>query len=197
MLTLSKLTGKMEGMGALSTDPTNNKFCIAMSKDCKSICSKCYAMRYIKLRPNVGKAYKKNSKILIQPIAWDDLPIIREKYFRFNSFGEILNNVNFENYLSIARKNPKTNFALFTKRASFGILYKGELPKNLFLVYSSHIINDPKPFVPLNHAKVFSVYTKDYARDNKIQINCGTKKCIDCKVCYTKNKVTQIRELIK
>ncbi|MBR5087960.1 MAG: hypothetical protein IK093_00885, partial [Ruminiclostridium sp.] len=72
-------------------------------------------------------------------------------------------------------------------------------------VVSSPFLNKPIPmdiiekYPEIDH--VFTVYTKKYAKENGIKINCGGKKCMECILkkinCYFRNTEFYINELKK
>ena len=77
-----------------------------------------------------------------------------------------------------------------------------EKPKNLIIIYSSPYIDKPVnvdtyikcyPFID----KVFTVYSKEYIRDHKIDINCGARSCLECGRCYSKRTGKEVREQLK
>lgn len=72
-------------------------------------------------------------------------------------------------------------------------------PSNLIIVWSSFKLNEPADinkywFVD----KIFTVYTADVAIDNGTEINCGNKKCRECRLCYSfDNDIQYINEVLK
>jgi len=192
---ISKMSGKLEGLRSINTNPLTNNFCKAMSKNKMFICSKCYSIRMLSTyRKTCVNAFEENSKILSKPLK--EIPVINDKYFRFSSHGELINMTHLENYLKIARANPNTIFTLWTKRKDLIRRYQGEIPENVVMIYSNPYVNKPLP-VPDGFDKIFSVFTKEYAEKNNISINCGGKKCLECLICYHKNSDKIINELIK
>lgn len=195
----SKHTGKMEGMVSLSTSPGANSFCQKMSKsDNNVICEKCYAFRLCKIYPSLEKALARNSEILSSgPL--EEVPRVNVAYFRFNSFGELHNEVHLINLITIAMHNKKTTFVLWTKRKDLVNKCKVSIPKNMIMIYSSSKINPRKSTKPpKNFDKLFSVYSKDYVKEKNIDINCGGNKCFDCLKCYDKKSGHDIiREVLK
>lgn len=196
-----KHTGKMEGMASLSTSCTCNSFCKNRSCNKSLICSHCYAERQMKMYHNLEKCLIKNTEILTSKILdKSELPIINFLYFRFESFGDLININQVINYFNICRKNPKVHFALWTKNPFIiaDTIREGHVkPRNLQIIYSSpriNIVNEPKyDFID----KIFTVYDKKYIKENDININCGAEKCITCGKCYNKSKVRYINEMIK
>jgi len=195
----TKHTGKMDGMVSLSTSPEKNSFCKGMAKsDNNVICEKCYAFRLCKIYPSLEKALARNSEILSSgPL--EEVPRVNVAYFRFNSFGELHNAQHLANLISIAKHNSRTTFALWTKRKDLVNRCKIEIPSNMIMIYSSSKINPRKSTnPPKNFDKLFSVYSKDYAKKNDIDINCGDRKCFECLKCYDKNSGYDIiREVLK
>jgi len=194
-------TGKMEHMWSLSTSCKGNPHCKAFSKIDGSICSRCYAQRMIKMYKNLDECLQRNADILTSVIIPEDmLPTINCVFFRFESFGDLINETQAINYFNICNANEDTHFALWTKNPAIidnVITQMGYTkPNNLNIIVSSLFIN--KVYDGVNYDfidKIFTVYDKDEAK--KVDINCGKKKCIECKLCYKKNDVKYINEIVK
>lgn len=191
---------KMEGMQSLSTSCICNGNCQRNRLIDGSICQHCYADTMQKRFSNLTKALMRNGDILSREMAWEDLPIITNIYFRFEAFGDLINTTHLINYVNIARKNPKVSFALWTKCyliaetvfTKMGI----EKPQNLRIVISSLMMDTPM-VKPSWADTVFTVWSsEEKATECGKVINCGTKKCINCHVCYDGN-AEEINELIK
>lgn len=191
----------MEGMASLSTSCTCNLYCKQKSNNKLLICSHCYAERQMKIYQNLERCLVKNTEILTSRILdKSELPIINFLYFRFESFGDLININQVVNYFNICKKNPKVHFALWTKNPFIidDAINKGVAkPRNLQIVYSSpmiNIVNDPGyDFID----KIFTVYDKKYIKENNININCGAEKCLSCGKCYNKSKIRYINEILK
>ena len=184
---ISKMSGKLSGIGAINTDTTTNEFCIRQ-KDTDTICGKCYSHKMLSTyRKSCVPAFQHNSRLLSELIDWDLLPVINQAYFRFNGHGELINMAHFQNIVNIARKNPHCNFALWTKRASIVRQFKEELPDNLILVFSNPRI-DKVIYIPRGFHKVFN----NVSPDSDIKQNCTGKKCMDCLLCYRKGSATDV-----
>ena len=178
---LSKMSGKLSGIGAINTDTTTNEFCVRQ-KDTDTICGKCYSHKMLSTyRKSCVPAFQHNSRLMSEAIDWDLLPIINQAYFRFNGHGELINTAHLQNIVNIARKNPHCNFALWTKRISIVRQFKGKIPDNLILVFSNpridKVIDTPRGF-----HKVFN----NVSKDSIINQNCTGRKCMDCLLCYRK-----------
>jgi hypothetical protein len=93
-------------------------------------------------------------------------------------------------------KNPNKIYEMFGEvKYTFTNtnLLSGKKPENLIIIKSSKYLND----ISLSLGKVFTVFTKEYIKENNVSINCGDKKCIDCLICYTQNNTKFINEKLK
>ena len=200
MIHISKMTGKLEGFQSISTNTTTNEYCIKQNskKDKNNICNFCYSHTMLKtFRKNMAPALERNSQALAARVLHPDgLPTINSAFFRFNSHGELINEINLINYVNIAIKNPHCNFALWSKR--YDIVYKyfknNPKPKNFILVYSNpkinHIFSKPPKFFD----KTFNNVQEDIHKDKQ---NCTGQKCKDCLLCYKLNTTDTIVEKVK
>jgi len=194
-----KMTGKLTGISSLNTDPFSNPFCMKMSKQPNNVCSQCYSQAMLKAyRKACQKPWKENGEILSERLLTpQELPKINKEVFRFSAHGEIINTTMYKNYLAIAKANPGTTFAIWTKRKDIiSKVGKCDLG-NVILIYSSPSLDKVPSDVPKNFDKVFTVFTPEVALANGVEVNCGKKKCIECMLCYTHNDVTYINEIIK
>ena len=197
----TKHTGKMAGMASISTSVTTNARCAKNAKIKGSICEMCYAAKQMKFYPSMEKPMVENQRILTSDILpMEKLPVINNLYFRFESFGDLNNDIQAINYFRICYKNPKVKFALWTKNPDYiaAAIGRGyEKPENLNIILSSLFVNKERktryPFID----KVFTVYDPEHIAENNIQINCGAKSCFSCGLCYEKNNVTVINEKLK
>jgi hypothetical protein len=130
----------------------------------------------------------------------EKLPIINNIYFRFESFGDLNNDIQVINYFRICYKNPKVKFALWTKNPDYIAAAIGqgyEKPANLNIVLSSLFINKERKHKYSFVDKVFTVYDPQHIEQNGIEINCGARNCFSCGLCYEKNDVSIINEKLK
>ena len=198
MLELSTGSGKMKGMCSLNTDTTSNEFCKKMSKT-DSICGSCYSWRLMKFRTNVIPRFRENSRLLsTRYLNAQDFPRPRGLEVRYNSHGELINEVHFANLVTYAELYPQVTFTLFTKRKDIVKRYfdiGNKIPKNLIMIYSNPTIGVVREKVPKYFHKVFNVVDKKYSRPE--QVNCFGG-CADCLKCYNTSDTTeQIVEYIK
>ena len=198
------MTGKMEGIPAISTAVTLNPVCAARAKVPGSICAHCYAgatlARYSALRGHLEDNFRVlNSRDLLP----EELPRICSDVCRLEAFGDLASVVQARNYLRIAYANPWCTFTLFTKNPEFVARALDDLgrPDNIIFIYSSPDLNRPTgdildAFPFFDH--VFTVYdAATIARDN-IAINCGARSCRTCMRCYTRgNSEFYINEKLK
>lgn len=197
-------TGKMNGLHSLSTAITANPRCLARMQKSDSICAKCFAAAMMKRYTSLSKCLEENARILsgsVLPV--DVLPLIPVKFFRFEAFGDLINENQVINYFNIAKKNPETLCALWTKNPDIiakAIKSGHDKPENLQIVLSSPRINRPLKSTKYEFIdKIFTVYDKQGAKD--ININCGARSCLGCSRCYRPNpegvKVQHVNELLK
>lgn len=199
ILKQSNLTGKMFNIPSLSTSPMNNSNCIKNRKIKNSICSGCYAVTGCKMYSNLDKMLLKNSETLSKKQDFSEFKT-NTIYYRFESHGDLINSEHLDNLVRIAKNNPQTKFALWTKvykitEKYFSIETK---PKNLQVLYSSLMKNKQLNINKFKYCdKIFTVYEKQYVKNNDIKINCGSKDCFGCGLCYNKNSIQYITELKK
>tara|TARA_R100001443_G_scaffold102879_1_gene111151 strand:+ start:746 stop:1339 length:594 start_codon:yes stop_codon:yes gene_type:complete len=191
----SKMSGKLEGIPALNTDTTTNKFCQAMSKKEDTICAQCYSWSMLTtFRKNAVPRFKKNSDYISKKVHDKEyLPKVKSVVARFNGHGELINSNHFHNIITICENQPKTTFTLWTKKHELvnSVLKKRKKPSNLLLVYSNEYI-DTIAKLPKNFDKTFNNVSFDSDK-----INCH-RACIDCMMCYDVNdKTTTIVEKVK
>ena len=204
----TKHTGKMTGFASLSTSPIANTFCQNRSKCKGTICEKCYAMKMSKQYSALDKVLIKNHSVLTsQIIPIEKMPILNYLIFRFEAFGDVQNEIQIINYFNLCKRNPNVQFTIWTKNlAIFSRLFKCgyngikySKPKNLIIIVSSPLINKAIDIRAYSFAdKVFTVYDKEYVKEQGIKINCGAKSCMLCQKCYNKkDKTVYINELLK
>lgn len=198
--------GKMDKIPSISTSALCNENCSSRSKNPACICSKCYARRDLSHKKTLRKKMECNTKFYTQyELTTVCIPLINNTVFRFESFGEIQNEIQVKNYFTIARKNKQCFFVLWTKEP--GIIqtakekYNLRKPGNLRIIASEYFIDSHFAYDAMKKYKfvdkVFSVYTKDFAAENNININCFGK-CIECMKCYDReNRERFINEYLK
>ena len=93
MIHISKMTGKLEGFQAISTNTTTNEYCIKKYNEQKQnvICTFCYSHEMLNtFRKNMAPALQRNTDLLNSKVLHADaLPIINSAFFRFNAHGEL------------------------------------------------------------------------------------------------------------
>ena len=205
MIHISKMTGKLEGFQAISTNTTTYCYCKKKFEEQKPnvICTFCYSWGMLKtFRKNMEPALQRNSDLLNSKVLHPDaLPVINSAFFRFNAHGEFALDkkeatINLENYVNIALKNPHCTFSLWTKRFDVIKPYfdKHDKPKNLILIYSTPLTNHILKKTPQYFDKTFNtVIETDYVD----QQNCTGQKCKDCLLCYKKDTTSIIVEKVK
>lgn len=199
------MSGKMADIKCLSTSNLCNPFCACRKNNPALICNKCFAdstcSRYAALRTNMERNTEILTSVLIPVEEWPMLDPVEDPIFRFESFGDLVNEIQAQNYMNMARRNPKTRFALWTKNP--GILSRilinpEDKPSNLIILRSSEFIDqriDASRFWFVD--KTFTVYRPATIEAQSIDINCGSRNCMSCQRCYHKNTETDIRERLK
>lgn len=204
LIHITKHTGKMAHIPSISTTCLNNILCQARMKTGKTICAHCFSVSIQKRYSQLTKCLIKNTEVLTSSvIAENDLPVLNNIYFRFESFGDLNNEIQVINYFNICKKNPKTRFALWTKNPWFidkAIKAGNAKPENLNIIFSSVFMNDVNLAVANYYTfidKVFTVYDKEHAKN--VEINCGSRDCWNCGRCYEKHSggLELVNELLK
>jgi len=193
---ISNMSGKLEGFRSISVNTVTNPFCQKMNKT-NTICGECYSMSMLTTyRKNTAPALQRNSDLLSSRVLkTDELPTILDKYFRFDSHGELINATHFRNYVKIAEHNPHTTFALWTKRRDIVSQYckRWPMPDNMILIFSNPQIDKVMETPPRFFDRVFNNVTDSY----KGKANCTGQKCKDCLLCYKWHTTDVIVEHVK
>lgn len=204
-------TGKMEGINSISTSVVLNEYCKKQQAVKGSICSHCFAQAMMAMYGDLEKKLARNTKVLTESILEEDeLPdTTGMKIFRFESFGDLNNEIQLINYLNIVKKNPGTRFTLWTKRYSLVEKYFAEhdVPENFTLIISSLMLNKKVSLdfmkkldkFKKGQLKSFTVYNYEYIKEHykDMDINCGSRDCSGCRLCYDLNEVEEITEVLK
>lgn len=202
----SRMTGKLEGIPALNTNPINNYFCTKMHySDRETICSHCYSFRMLgSYRSNCVPKFSNNGQLLgagpIDPLQYRREGLGVAAIARFNGHGELHNEQHLTNLYQIAEWSPGVIFALWTKRISLvktvahNRMERGlpARPDNVILIYSNPIIDQVMTAPPEHFDKVFNNTLDLTASDN-----CTGRKCADCRQCYDLTGPVSIIEKIK
>ena len=198
-------TGKMKGIKSIGTSCADNPFCIKRRQNGLSICSKCYADTYMKMRLSLREHLADNASVLTSRLLEGrEIPVTNDLIYRFESFGDLQNVTQLKNYIAIAEMNEYTRFALWTKNIWFldEVFNKEGVakPGNLSIVVSSPMLNAPmeldrQRYWMVDH--VFTVYDKKFIKEHDIEINCGARNCLGCKKCYVDEDVFYINEKLK
>jgi hypothetical protein len=177
---ISTMTGKLLGIQAINTNTLSNNFCSAM-RNTDSICAACYSAAMLSgSRKNCVPSFEHNSVLLsARDLTPEELPTINAAIFRFHGHGELINPVHLRNLYAIARHNPQTTFALWTKRRA--LVRLGQVrPDNVVLIYSNPSLDRIMQKPPKGFDRVFNNVPASYTGP----ANCTGQKCIECLVCY-------------
>jgi hypothetical protein len=198
-------SGKMTGINSIGTTCATNPWCQKRRENNDSVCSKCYAETYMKMRKALKERLENNAEILTTRLLKDgEIPVTNAAVFRFESFGDLHNVTHLANYVLICERNPFTHFGLWTKN----IWLLDELfnqngikkPENLSIVVSSPMLNkvmelDREKYWMVDH--VFTVYDKKFIEANDVDINCGSRDCLGCQRCYHTSTEFYVNEKLK
>jgi hypothetical protein len=185
------MTGKMEHIPAINTNPLDNSFCNKMS--CTDlVCKNCYSRAMLKgIRRHCGPVWSENGKVLSNRILTEEeLPILNVIWLRFSGHGELINKVHFLNLCAIARVNPRVKCVLWTKRSRIVRENIDMVPSNLTLIYSNPRVDHVMKLPPKGFDRVFNVVSKDSYKSN-----CAGLKCWDCGKCYDSDTICLIERL--
>lgn len=190
---VSTMTGKLAGIQAINTNTLTNAFC-GLMRETDAICGACYSAAMLSgSRRNCVPAFEHNSVLLstreLQPA---ELPAINASIFRFHGHGELINATHLRNLYAIARHNPGTTFALWTKRRDL-IRRGGPRPDNVILIYSNPSLDRIMHRPPAGFDRVFNNVPPAYTGP----ANCDGQRCIDCRLCYQHGGETVIVEHAK
>lgn len=197
--------GKMKGIKSIGTSCINNPYCLKRQQDGCSICSHCYAMTYMKMRKSLKEHLLENAQILTKTeLVGREIPVTNDLIYRFESFGDLQNEQHLRNFIAIANRNPYTTFGLWTKNIWFldNVFKKQgvEKPSNMRVIVSSPLLNEvlkidreERPYI--DH--VFTVFDKNFIKQEKIEINCGARSCLTCGKCYKNDTEFLINEELK
>ena len=197
---ISVMSGKLKGISAINTNTMTNEFCEKMysTGDDDVICTHCYSKDMLSgSRKNCQPSFQRNSDLLSsRALLPAEIPILNERWFRYDGHGELINVQHLHNLVLIAESNPWCNFGLWTKRKGIVNEYRkhvGDLPSNIILIFSNPRLDRILHHPPAGFDKVFNNVPKDYTGD----ANCTGQKCIECRVCYEHNDVDCIIEHVK
>ena len=199
---------KMNGLSSLSTSPLCNELCQKRKENKDMVCGHCYSDAMNRRYKGLRECLIKNTEILTSRILEDsEIPFLISEtgLFRFEAFGDLVNEIQVVNYFKMAALNPHMHCALWTKNPwiiksaieKYGI----SKPGNLVIIGSSYFLNKPmekfyRQYDFIDY--IFTVYDKKYIKTNNVKINCGGNSCKDCRKCYeNKHESYFINEMLK
>ena len=210
-VTISTHSGKLTGIQSLSTSCKPNSFCEHNRHVEGSICQHCFSASLQDMRASLRKALGKNFDVLTTRLFdLEELPILNALFFRIESFGDLATVIQARNYLRLASRNPRCTFAWWTKNPRLldeALKAEGytDKPSNIVFIVSTLQMNKEvsistwrKLFPWID--KEFTVYSPDYLLlhpELESTINCGSRQCLECQLCYTHNNVEQVHEILK
>ena len=210
-ITITEHQGKMTSIPSISTNKKMNAHCMKMAEsgnpDC--ICTHCYVDRTMKMYPRLNDSLSNNTRVFTSRELTDSEITRISNFFlnisiaRFESFGDLNNEIQLSNYVRIAANAKHTKFALYTKQ--YAIVKRffesgKKFPSNLTLVLSSPFIDHVLLDTLVNEFKEYHsrVITFTVTRDKaNHDINCGGRRCVECRNCYDSKKPKDVVEYLK
>lgn len=202
--------GKMEGMQSISTSCKDNPCCVRNHTIKGSICEHCYAHAMLDMYSALHSKCERNTEALTKKLlSPSEIPHTTCDVFRFEAFGDIYNETHLKNYIAIAKANPQTRFTLWSKNYPVVLHYfkTNKCPDNFTMIISSLFVNKKTDLTPFKatgafkpgQLKVFTVYDYGFIKNDPtaVKINCGSKLCRGCMICYNKNTVEEVNEVLK
>ena len=210
-ITITEHQGKMTLIPSISTNKKLNENCMKMSQcgnsDC--ICTHCYVDKTMAMYPRLEGSLTNNTEVLSKrELTSSEISEIAKFFLniaiaRFESFGDLNNETQLLNYIRIARAARHTKFALYTKQ--YHIVRKyfesgRRFPDNVTLILSSpyidHVLHES--FVNIFKQYHRRVITFTVTRDKtNPKINCGKRRCVECRNCYDARNPKDVVEYIK
>jgi hypothetical protein len=210
-ITITEHQGKMTLIPSISTNKKLNEQCMRMScsenPDC--ICTHCYVDKTMAMYPRLEVSLTNNTEVLTKrELTTSEIKAIANQFLnvsivRFESFGDLNNETQLLNYIRLARAARHTRFALFTKQYQIVKKYfeSGKrFPDNVTLILSSpyidHVLHESfvNEFKQYHRRVITFTVTRDKANPN---INCGKRKCVECRNCYDAKTPKNVIEYIK
>ena len=208
--TSTNMTAKLEDINALSTACSANPVCKARATDCNSICAHCFAFltfdRYNDLEQAAIINFILLNAMVYSVAAWKMVSIPASNcglMFRIEAFGDVGSAVQAANYIRLAATHRHLGkIGIWSKNLGFwhtAFSAYGK-PSNIVFNASSPVLNQPMTIDPrftwfVDH--VFTVYSCTGALDGNVNINCGDRKCKNCRRCYSKGNEQAVNEILK
>ena len=203
-------TGKMKGMNSLSTSCLENPNCIKRLENGSGnhICSYCFSEAQQKRQKTTREKMRRNTAILTERLfVVAEMPFLNSSIFRLEAFGDLVNPTQARNYIRLAKRNPGTTFALWTKNPWIleeAIKAEGK-PGNMIVILSAELLDVQQPEILFRRMKnrfsfidkMFLVYRPETVKAENIDINCGARSCMQCRKCYTPGTAEIIKEELK
>lgn len=205
-LHLTEHEGKLEGLQSLSTCSFVNPFCLKRMENKDSVCYHCYVQNYRYRRSLIAHLVINFQRLTTSLIEVELLPVFYTMLGRIESFGDVFNETQAENYIRTIEKNTGTQFAIWSKNLAIWhrVFKRIGIPTNMSFVASSERTNEPY-VVPEEYKyfvnAVFTVYSLKYLMEHPdVPIHCGFSKCINCQMCYRSRnagRIIYVNEILK
>ena len=158
----------------------------------KAVCSHCYALRGRYLFPVVRQAMEKRLASISHPRWVEAITSLirrsRAKHFRWHDSGDIQGLEHLQNIIAVACNLPKVKFWLPTREYQTVEAYRrtgGEIPSNLCIRYSAHIVDGSSP---LRYGLPVSTVSSDPEKTLAGAYRCRAiergNRCGPCRACW-------------
>ena len=200
-LHVSELSGKLEGIAAISGSALDCEFCTdQVSRPPQdghpSICRSCYARAALEgFRRSMRPALVTNTRLLEEDLLQGELPYVTDvRALRFNSHGELTGPRMMNNFVRIAELNKHLPSALWTKRLNVVDMWREDYRKEylggeeypdlrMCLIASSPYVGLRMEAPPEWVDRVYTVYESESEIPSDAYVCRG--HCAECMLCYT------------
>ena len=192
----SKMPGYSWNLPALTSCPVGDK----LAKIPGSVCHGCYATKGRYLFGNVQKSMTTHLEGIYRE-DWVDIMTFminkqcvgKKRYFRWHDSGDLISMDYFKKIIQVCNNTPNVSHWLPTREYSLIRRYKkdgGEVPSNLCIRLSAHMIDGPGP--KMRDMTISTVSTGDKP-EGSVRCKAYTRegKCASCRACWN-SKVQHI-----
>ncbi len=163
-----------------------------------STCNKCYAMRgrYV-FSTTKNALYRRfftiDKQMWVEAMTINIALLENSGFFRWHDSGDVQDNEHLDRIAQIAKNLPELKFWLPTREYGFVKNYQKELPKNLTVRQSAHMVDSVKEV----RNKIASITVSNEQKLKEMELDnvaiChatrpeSSHKCEDCRACWDKD----------
>jgi len=154
-----------------------------------SVCEGCYALKgsytmYPAVKPAQERRFTGVMDSQANPEPWIAAMVTmmrRQEYFRWHDSGDLQGTWHLANIAEVARRTPNTKHWLPTREYRMVKDYTGDIPANLVVRLSAHMVDGPAPEMGYPTSTVLTTEGADCP--SRFQDN----SCGDCRRCWDSN----------